>query len=230
MPRQSKKVGWGQKESRILAALDAEAHVENVTFDEADVESPQIKHDNSNRWSRKKRAAVALSFAAALIIVVTPLAILLPAERTPIDIDQFAKNELPPYSREAAKKNSSSPQAKALRFIHDTSSSSDPPSRLRQRFALAVIYFSTVSLNDEARILDEQDECSWFKHRGLDYILQPTWDGNDSICNEARQYLILVLNGDSVTGTIPAELEMLSSLQYLKLGVKSIRGTLPPQL
>jgi hypothetical protein len=230
MPRRnrSKDVGWGREESRIVSAIESPTHVQSVTFDEADGEDSQIKDGSSHGCISRKRVVWVLLFVVVLTIVVTPLAIFLPEK--PFNIDQFAENEIPSYSREAARRNTTSPQAKALKLIQDTASSSSlPKQRLRQRYALAVLYYSAVALSDSAGILEQENECDWFKLPDA-VSLQASWDGNQSICDEDKQYLMLVLGGGLVKGTVPAELEMLTRLRYLKLGVSGSVGTLPPQL
>jgi hypothetical protein len=215
----SKDVGWGRGESRIVSAIESPTHVQSVTFDEADGEDSQIKDGSSDGCVTRKRVVWILLFVVVLTIVVTPLAVFLPEK--PFNIDQFAENEIPSYSREAAWRNTTSPQAKALKLIQDTAfSSSLPKQRLRQRYALAVLYYSAVALSDSAGILEQENECDWFKHP----------DANQSICDEDKQYLMLVLEEGLVKGTVPAELEMLTRLRYLKLGVSGSVGTLPPQL
>jgi hypothetical protein len=234
MTGSAKTSNWGPNESRILSSLEAETPIEDVKIDELDGEDVKFKRDPTSQWRTRKCAFLAsVLFIIALILLVTPLAILLPKKRTLIspliNITQFAENHIPPYSRAAADRDSRSPQAKALKFISATSSAADPVDRVQQRYALAVLYFSTAPSADGSGIKDA-NECDWFRYEDKDFVLQSTWDRNRSICGDSNRYLLLALAGGTVDGTILRELEMLTKQQYINLRDSAVHGTVPTEL
>jgi hypothetical protein len=224
----SKQAGWSREESRIVAALETQTHIENVTFDEAGVDSP-VNLEPSSHWCSRKRFFLAAAFSILIIAVAASLAVILPDKSTQndttINITQF-KEDIPPYSLQVAERDSSSPQAKALQFISTTRLGAYNASRLLQRYALAVLYYS-MFYGDRP---NQEDECQWFERVDFSDDVQPAWDGNSTVCNDAKQCLFLVAVGGRGNGTIPGEVEMLTALRYLRLRARATVGTVPPQL
>jgi hypothetical protein len=226
MNESAKTTSWGPDESHILSSLEAETPIQDVKIDELDGEDARSEIKPSSGW-RSRKCAFLTSIVA--IIVVTPLTILLPKKSSrsssPFNITQFAESHIPPYSREAADRDSSSPQAKALSLINATASAADPIDRVQQRYALAVLYYSTAP-SAAGRGIKDENECYWFNDADPDLI---TWDGSNN-CDSSDQYLLLVLTGSSLTDTIPREVGMLTALQYLNFRGSSIHGTVPTEL
>jgi hypothetical protein len=235
MTESAKKTNWGPEESRIWSSLEAETPIEDVKIDELDSGDDTRKEKKTSSRSRSRTCVVSASvlIIIVLIVLITPLAILLPENRSPaslpINVTQFAEKHIPPYSRAAADRDSSTPQAKALKFISSTSSAADPIHRVQQRYALVVLYYSTAPSGDGSAIKDA-DECDWFRYEDRDSVLQSTWDGSRSICDGSNRYLLLALDGDTVDGTIPRELDMLSTLQYINFRGSAVHGTVPTEL
>jgi hypothetical protein len=104
---------------------------------------------------------------------------------------------LPPYSLQQAETNSSSPQAKALAWTMNHSRY--PLYRLKQRYALAVLYYSTYGqswVNDGGWLLDD-NECP------------------GSRCEKRFRLSVLSLYYEGFDGYLPTELELLTDLKYL---------------
>jgi hypothetical protein len=226
-------------DERMAAALEAKTPLEEVKFDEVDVNvhvhrsDRQLDQSGDHSSWKRRTILVFLVLVIGLIAAAAVLAVLLEGRgddastgnTSSLNLTQFAE-EIPQYSREAAQRNSSSPQALALAFVQSTASSYDS-FRLKQRYALSVLNYST-SLADVE--LEGENECDWFWQPKFDYILETTWDQNHEICDTDKRYLLLVLDNALSFGVIPAELEMLTNLKYLNLARNPVTGNIPRQL
>jgi hypothetical protein len=146
--------------------------------------------------------------------------------------DQFL-NGLPAYSINLAENDADSAQAKALAWLKN-----DPQYhyyghvyRLNQRYALAVFYYST---NDyyyyyhgdpwwnNSEWLSNDNECTWYQYND---------DGteDDNSCTESSRLSALSIWG-SMAGSIPAELELLTDVEYMRLSGELLSGTIPSEL
>jgi hypothetical protein len=141
---------------------------------------------------------------------------------SPSVVDQFLSG-LPAYSIDLASTNSGSPQAKALEWLKK-----DPrydeylyAYRLNQRYALAVLYYSTNgdSWLNNTGWLSNDTECSWYSSRY-----------NDKICAEASRVSFLNLDSNRLDGTIPTELELLTDLEEMFFTELSLSGTIHSEL
>jgi hypothetical protein len=240
------------QESIPLPALGTP--VKDVKFDE--VVANDLKRPKRCTWHNRFRqarnhssrtlivtACAVVGCILVVIVVVALLLVLLPARKTSVpsmmdqndgrfDLKQFAEMNIPSYSYQAAQRSATSPQARALAFINATGSSYGIY-RLKQRYALAVLYYSTHlgdNAQQQAEFLSDDNECNWFWRPDIDLILQTSGAESRDICTEDHRYLTLAIVGGDVNGTIPAELEMLADLRYLNLGVSSVRGPVPPEL
>eukprot|EP00797_Seminavis_robusta_P008626 Sro160_g072180.2 (363) ;mRNA; r:52023-53111 len=63
-------------------------------------------------------------------------------------------------------------------------------------------------------------ECNWFSKAPFP----------EAVCNEEREYRELTLLRNGLSGSIPLELALLTSLQVLRLGENCLTGTIPPTL
>jgi hypothetical protein len=117
-------------------------------------------------------------------------------------VDQFLSN-LPRYSLELAESNASSPQALALEWLRiDPLYNDYELRRLYQRYALAVLYFST-----QGGSLSYDNECTWNRWLSAD------------VCDKSFRLTRLILwEGIGLVGTLPVELELLTDLETMKLG------------
>jgi hypothetical protein len=230
---ESTKTVASRDEERIIAAVEAATPIHEVKYDEAE-DPTTLSIDRQQRpdgrpkpnfWKcRKVTVCIVFTLSVGLIVAAAMLAVLLRRNKAGADFD--IEEYIPKYSLEAARRNSTSPQARALAFINATSSAY-PPYRLRQRYALAVLYFSG-SVDDESALKDE-NECKWFSGPSVDAVLEGTWGEGRDICSKDGRYSILVLAESSWNGTIPSELEMLDRLQYLSMRHVAA-GSIPTEL
>jgi hypothetical protein len=137
---------------------------------------------------------------------------------TATEVTQRFIDGLPQYSLKLAAANASSPQAKALDWLRK-----DPNYykyhniyRLNQRYALAVLYYSTRghSWNNRTGWLSGDDECGWY----TDWLFK--------ICDESFRLHTLWLRPNGLDGPIPAELELLTDITQMVL-IGDLRGAIP---
>jgi hypothetical protein len=129
---------------------------------------------------------------------------------------------LPEYSKKLAFGNASSPQAKALAWLHtDPKYNEYPLYRLNQRYALAVLYYSTSGASwwSKYRWLSNSSECTW--HQDPHTVAD--------VCRTANRLLCLALWDNELHGPLPAELELLVDLEYMDLD-GTLAGTIHSEL
>ena len=116
-----------------------------------------------------------------------------------------------------------SPQYKALTWLESNQNLEKYPEwKTIQRYALAVLYYSTDGENWTNRDgwLTDNDECTWYS------------DSLDPVCAESGEFLRLVLYGNNLVGSIPPEVALLSD-SLLSLRFKDehmLNGTIPTEL
>ncbi|KAL7483893.1 hypothetical protein ACHAW6_009533 [Cyclotella cf. meneghiniana] len=110
------------------------------------------------------------------------------------------------------------------RASHNSTALSDE--ELRERYALALLYFSSNaegSWYDSINFLSEGHICTWrMKHSGEKKGVL--------LCDEEDRVLQLVLYANSLKGTLPMELRFLSELQVLRLDSNRIASTIPDDI
>ena len=92
--------------------------------------------------------------------------------------------------------------------------------RIRQRYALATLFFATVgtSWDVSSGWLVEEDECSWYQQAS-------------SPCNDDGKLVRLHLSSNNLHGEIPPELSLLApSIEVLALDGNKLQGSIPPEL
>ncbi|CAB9528102.1 Leucine Rich Repeat [Seminavis robusta] len=135
---------------------------------------------------------------------------------------------LPPYTLSALS-DPESPQSKAYAWVQN-----DPlllnytNERLLQRFALVTFFYSTNGEMWEDKTgwlsyLPEEDECTWFTKRDAEFW--PEYDG--PTCSENGSYHYLSPWENEMTGSLPKELALLSSLIVLDVSSGRIEGSIP---
>jgi hypothetical protein len=136
-----------------------------------------------------------------------------------MSFEEYAGTFLPSYSLELALANASSPQRRALAWLNRTSQNQTYEIyRLRQRYALAVFFYST-SGDDSPWYrrkgwLVHPNECQWSLPSGSpDWWIANTTDYQH--CTSDHRYTTLYLPENNFIGTIPAELELLRDLKVL---------------
>jgi hypothetical protein len=115
------------------------------------------------------------------------------SQRSSVAVSEFM-NGLPLYSLELAQNDSESPQAKALAWLQAGPLYNQYELyRLHQRYALAVLYYSTDggSWNRTTRWLSNDNECTWYQYDG---------DGpeDDNSCMNASRLTFLDLYGNDL--------------------------------
>lgn len=156
----------------------------------------------------------------------TPTASPSQAPRTMDMMIEELQSSLPLYTL-VALKNEDSPQAKALQWIRE-----HPPiannsvGRMTQRFALATVFYSTYGdhWDQSAGWLNgTSHECDWFTTSSSE---------KDSSCDPGDDSIVtLRLVQNSLDGTIPSELALITSLRTLQLELNPfLNGTIPTAL
>jgi hypothetical protein len=93
-----------------------------------------------------------------------------------------------------------------------------------QRFALAVLYYSTTQPSDARESLQtwmkyESNECTWFT----------SWFENRMPCGSDDIFKFLTLRNINLVGQIPSELALLTKLNSLVLSNNGLSGTIPKE-
>jgi hypothetical protein len=126
------------------------------------------------------------------------------AENTGTELQKYVEGLLPKYSLAIAKNDSESPQARALEWLVDrTDREIHDDYRIRQRYALAVLFHSTDVDGNGWTYSDgwqvDPDECLWW------------YSFAENICTD-HKLIILNLFGNNLIGTFPTELELMTAL------------------
>jgi hypothetical protein len=153
-----------------------------------------------------------------------------PTTQGDLNLVYFVQVALPESTRSSLKQVNS-PQSKALRWLRNNAFLEDYTlSRRLQRFALATFYFSTSGERRWARRdgwLSDENECSWYA-AGDDTddtdLLDFRCDGLDEEMKRLR------LSGNSLRGTLPVELSLLTSLEVIELSQNLLTGFIPTSL
>lgn len=111
--------------------------------------------------------------------------------------------------------HTTSPQHKAARWmavIDKVQASSE--SQLLTRYALACLYFALKPKGEFPARFGEMSECSW---EGIE-------------CGLKNELHAIKMNGRGLTGTIPSEVRIFSSLKTLDLSENKIQGKIPKEV
>jgi Leucine-rich repeat (LRR) protein len=117
------------------------------------------------------------------------------------------------------------PQNLAYEWLANSSNlNALPEERKIQRYALATFFYSTDGdlWSNNVAWLSEGDECSWYSRS----LLRPN-------CNSIGQYENLILGFNGVGGTLPPEVALLSELARIQLSggtARTLTGSLPSEL
>jgi hypothetical protein len=205
----------GRRNSR----RDLGNHAQDLVLEEIDPINP-------GDISKKRRILIRNSLfafvAAASLAAIVLLGLLLsndnasPTTSAPTyAIPDLLIYALPPYSLDIAQSNSTSPQAKALAWLTNDSAFYEYDSRrVLQRYALAVLYYSTSGelWTNSTGWLSSSNECAWYS----------SWQETDSrfygpVCQDESHFSILNLTLVGLIGTIPTEVELLTDLTVMHL-------------
>lgn len=126
------------------------------------------------------------------------------------------------------------PQYKALRWLADEDAAQittdlDGELRVTQRYALAVLYFSTggAQWEDSLNFLTEEHECEWQSPHHENGELRGVTECG-ALWGDGITTLALWWN--NMTGTLPDEIGALTWLRSLTLGINNLHGTIPASL
>ncbi|CAJ1947829.1 unnamed protein product [Cylindrotheca closterium] len=117
------------------------------------------------------------------------------------------------------------PQQKAFDWLLDDPNFLNYLTRRKvQRFALAVLYYSTTQPSDARESLQtwmqyESNECTWFT----------SWFENRLACGSDHIYKFLTLRNINLVGQIPSEIALLDKLNSLVLSNNGLSGTIPKE-
>ncbi|CAB9522320.1 Leucine Rich Repeat [Seminavis robusta] len=160
----------------------------------------------------------------------------------------FQPGTAPNYTVEAWK-DPSSPQSKAREWLRaDPNIGSYSQDRRLQRFALASLYYATNGnrwRNATNWLNHSVHECLWFSARpsnnadvGTTSAFQLATNSSSVqikaakaiTCNDKLEYEHLLLASDSLRGTLPPELSLLSSLVHIDLERNKVFGPVPTEI
>jgi hypothetical protein len=120
-------------------------------------------------------------------------------------------------TRPIAANDPNSAQARALSWLERDlrHNSTLEPWRIRQRYSLAVFYFSLNGAGwlNNTGWLSPSHECSWFNM--------------DVTCDESNRFVVLAFDANNLRGTLPPDLGYLTDLRYLQLYDNHLSGPIP---
>lgn len=127
-------------------------------------------------------------------------------------MSEYVKLSIPNWSTTVA--DTTSPQGKALYWLSSRANfPQQSPATLLQRYALAVFYYSTFKQDHDFMDIEPMDWTS--SNDWISDINECQWEG--IICNGASAVTGILLNSYDISGTLPRELAMLSSVTELDL-------------
>jgi hypothetical protein len=140
-------------------------------------------------------------------------------------IESFVKLYLPQYSQQAILADPESPQAIAITFLSkDPKISTYTNTERLTRFSLATFYYA----------LSDPDRREWDNSTGwVTYTEECSWfasSNSKSVCSADGRFIALTLEENSLSGSLPLELELLSDLQEIRLRENFITGVLPSEI
>ena len=140
--------------------------------------------------------------------------------------NQFLAELMPLLSNEslAALNDTDSPQSQSLRWLLETSNFQDWPFHQQvQRYAMATIYYATGGdwswSNYGGNWLTNETECLWFQGSRGDFCVT-----NGTALQSLNQSM------NALNGTIPREIDLLTSLTMIDLSSNKLSGTLLSEL
>jgi len=105
--------------------------------------------------------------------------------------------------------------------------------RFLQRYALVTFYYATGGGNnswkESLQFLSDQDECGWYERKVvLDFVQEHTAFG--VACDATLSIRSLFIPKNGLQGSLPSELRLLTTLDFLSLTSNRISGSLPDGL
>jgi hypothetical protein len=133
-----------------------------------------------------------------------------------INFEEFATTLLPAASLEQVTHDPNSPQGQALEWLQrETDGSTMVGWRMLQRYSLLTVY---CSLNGNY----------WYNRTGwLSASEECSWNPDAASCDVNGRIRSLQLHHNNLTGSIPPELSLLTDLEAILLNKNSVMGTIP---
>ncbi|CAB9499058.1 LRR receptor-like serine threonine-protein kinase [Seminavis robusta] len=160
----------------------------------------------------------------------------------PTSYSEYWLSLLPTTTVSTILENQDSPQSRAYDWLLDDIQSSPFLSydRIKQKFALVVLYFATGGdnwLKNTNWLNHTVHECDWFTQPAFarKHVISRTFPGYLTgflepppltNCDTDGQYLHLWLDQNNLGGSLPEELYMLTSLQTLSIDTSNLVGTI----
>ena len=131
-----------------------------------------------------------------------------------------------------------SPQSQALAWLQDDPITLAPGRSTRtvlERYALAVLYYTTWGPSWQFELLSPTDVCTWnkpsedvFNKTTRELIDVAMWG---VYCAEDGESIdILVLEDNNMVGPLPWEFVLLTNLKYVNIGWNALTGTIPTRI
>jgi hypothetical protein len=138
---------------------------------------------------------------------------------------------LPSYSLDAAENDADSPQAKALTWLQKDPKFNEYKHsyRLYQRYALAVLYYSTngtSSWEADRGWLSNDNECGWYMN---DEVYLADLYGV-RVCSASFRLSMLTFSDNNLAGSLPIELELLTDVWIMSFSDANLSGTFHSEL
>ncbi|CAB9499061.1 LRR receptor-like serine threonine-protein kinase [Seminavis robusta] len=160
----------------------------------------------------------------------------------PTSYSEYWLSLLPTTTVMTILENQDSPQSRAYDWLLEDIESSPFLShdRIKQKFALAVLYFATGGdswLKSNSWLNHTVHECDWFTQPAFarKHVISKTFPGflagfleppPSTNCDNDGLYLHLWLDQNNPDGSLPEELYMLTSLQTLSIDGRNLVGTI----
>ena len=172
-----------------------------------------------------KRVWIALVLLAIVGASVAAIVITVKKQQQPSTRYDTIKAKLTSISSKSSLGDTSSPQYQALNWLVDQDKSQMSPDDplLLERYALAVLFYSTSAESKWKRSsnwMTDHGYCMW---EGVQCLESTLYDGNGKV-------LTLNLTQNALQGTIPSELVGLAFLNQLDLSGNALSGAIPSQL
>jgi hypothetical protein len=199
-------------------------------------------------WLHRRPIAYLVFFVLCLVVAVALGVLVSGRNRTSVFDEFMSSSSWSIDTRLIAARDPISPQAQALRWLERDLqyNSTLEPWRVRQRYALAVFYFS---LNGRSWLnnsgwLSVNHECSWYSQEvaaegpcDASHRLVSLWSSSNNMSGSLPLDLgylsdlkLILLSSNIVVGPIPSTISNLIQLQYLDLSGNILSGPLPSQL
>jgi hypothetical protein len=190
------------------ATMQLRRSICNGVAEDSRVEPGTTDRDGSEEtggYNRSKLGAAGLVSIAAVIALGAGLGASLPggSKSEPDPLMTYFSKILPEYSLRIAQNDSKSAQGQALSWLSNTPGGVLDDYRIQQRYALAVLYYSTYVDGDGWDWRDgwlvEPDECQW--RMAL-----------ESNCTDSHHLRKIDLRSNNLIGNFPTELELMTKL------------------